>query len=183
MSSVLLVKNALCASTRLDSLVKRCGFDRIEQSVSLSSLPQRLTGVVPDLVIIDVPSQEQDAVHILEELSQRRQLPPVLLFVRAGQTVLLPEVFCVARPMRISLLLPQIARRFPQLTESCEGLRSAAWQKSWTDKAKALLMQQKGWDEQTAHHYLEKQAMDQRIRRWQAAQNIVEAIKKEGEQQ
>ena len=34
-----------------------------------------------------------------------------------------------------------------------------------------------------AHHYLEKQAMDQRIRRWQAAQNIVEAIKKEGEQQ
>ena len=72
MSSVLLVKNALCASARLDSLVKRCGFDRIEQSVSLSSLPQRLTGVVPDLVIIDVPSQEQDAVHILEELSQRR---------------------------------------------------------------------------------------------------------------
>ena len=181
MSSVLLVKNALCASARLDSLVKRCGFDRIEQSVSLSSLPQRLTGVVPDLVIILTVAVGVGV--FLEELSQRRQLPPVLLFVRAGQTVLLPEVFCVARPMRISLLLPQIARRFPQLTESCEGLRSAAWQKSWTDKAKALLMQQKGWDEQTAHHYLEKQAMDQRIRRWQAAQNIVEAIKKEGEQQ
>lgn len=180
MLRVLLVNNALSAQTRLISLIHRCGWQLSQQVSTLSAACVELNQAKAELVLVDIPSQEEAALNQLIEMAAEFPDTCFLFWVskKMKAKISADNMIVCPRPLRLDSVLKQIREQAPELLKRSPKLKNLDKQIRQTEQAKRLLIES-GMSEDEAHHTLEKIAMNQRITRSEAALQILKTYQQE----
>lgn len=184
---VLLVDAQPARSSLLKRALLENGYELVERSYDVSQMFALVTQTRPDIVVlgIDVP----DAVTIRQMVALKEQAPlPVIIFSEKGTPQIIQQVvqagvsaFIVddIQPQRFpSIINIAVARFFAQqgLIRELEQTRSKLAERKILDRAKGLLMKQKGISEDEAYRSLRKLAMDKGLPIVTVAENIVDVM-------
>ena len=180
MLRVLLVNNALSAQARLISLIHRCGWQLSQQVSTLSAACIQLNQAGAELVLVDIPSQEETALSQLAEMTAKFPDTYFLFWVskKLNAELSARNVIVCLRPLRLDGVLKQISEQAPELLQRSPKLKNLAEQIRQIAQAKRVLIES-GMSEDEAHHTLEKMAMNQRISRCEAALQVIKTYQQE----
>jgi response regulator NasT len=138
----------------------------------------------PDLLVIDSAMPDDALLSRLRELSLHSPLPIVLFTqedsrefiykaVRAGVSSYIVDGL---NQNRVGYILEVAVARFSEtdrLRRELEDTRANLAERKAVERAKGILMKQRGFDEPQAYHALRKMAMDKNLRIGQVAENVL----------
>jgi len=147
-----------------------------------------VTRLAPDVVIIDSESPSRDTLEHVATLSAHNPRPVVVFaeddsdepMLRAMQAGVSAYVVAGLQPHRLASVLKVAMARFEQdkaLREQLVQAESALSSRRTIERAKAILMEQGGRDEDAAHKQLRKLAMDRGEKLVPLAERIIDAHK------
>jgi response regulator NasT len=138
----------------------------------------------PDLVVIDSGSPGDGLLARLRELTTCRPLPVVLFTEEDSRTVIEEAVRAGVNAyivdglthQRLAIILEVAMARFREnqrLRQELERAKNSLAERKVVERAKGILMKQRGFDEPQAYHALRKMAMDRNLRIGEVAENVV----------
>ena len=170
----------------LERALADCGHQVVARVATSEDLFARVAEVQPDVIIIDLDSPDRDTLEHMRGIS-RDQPRPVVMFAedddsgtiqKAIQAGVSAYVVDGLSPHRIKPLLEVAIARFREyqaLRDELEATRNTLAERKVIERAKGVLMRQKGMDEEAAYQALRRAAMDQNLRLGQVARNLVAA--------
>jgi two-component system, response regulator / RNA-binding antiterminator len=138
----------------------------------------------PDVIIVDMDSPSRDTLEQMRCIN-RDQPRPIVMFAESEDRNLIHDavqagvsayiVDGLGHKRVIPILEVAIARfnEFQNLRRELEETRLSLAERRMLDRAKALLMEQRGWTEKQAYQALRKMAMDRNLRMGQVAEQLV----------
>jgi AmiR/NasT family two-component response regulator len=139
----------------------------------------------PDLVILDVKMPGLDGLAAAEQISEER-LAPVLVLTAFSQQDLVERAAraramgYLVKPFQKSDVVPAIElamarhRELATLEEEVEDLQERLGTRTLVDRAKGVLMDRYRMKEADAFRFLQKTAMDRRLRLAEVARRVLE---------
>lgn len=185
MLRVMLVDDAQKDVSLLKEGLKAAGYDVIEVAMSAAALLDRVAAEQPDVIIIDSDSPTRDTLEQLSFVSAR-QPRPIVLFTedRANATIQAAlkagvSAYIVAgmQPDRLQPILDVAVARFEQdraLRDELNAVNERLAERKVVERAKGILMQQKGIAEEDAFRLMRKLAMDRNRKLLDVAQQIID---------
>jgi two-component system, response regulator / RNA-binding antiterminator len=185
MLRVMLVDDAQKDVSLLKEGLKAEGYDVIEVAMSASALLDRVAAEQPDVIIIDSDSPTRDTLEQLSFVSAR-QPRPIVLFTedRANATIQAAlkagvSAYIVAgmQPHRLQPILDVAVARFEQdraLRDELNAVNERLAERKVVERAKGILMKQKGIAEEDAFRLMRKLAMDRNRKLLDVAQQIID---------
>ena len=172
-------------SSPLKEGLRQAGFDVVETTSTAAALLDRVAAVAPDVIIIDTDSPTRDTLEQLSFVSRERPRPIVLFTADGGSATIQASLkagvsaYVVAgmHPDRLKPVLDVAVARFRQEQALREELRDAydkLAERKLVERAKGLLMRDKGVDEGEAFRLMRKLAMDRNRRLADVAQQIID---------
>lgn len=177
---VLLIAERAEQGDELEAALRAAGHQLVARSGLQSGYGQRLAGLAAELLILSIDRVTRELLRELRLLSI-----PLLIFaarqgeveteevLRAGVSAYVVDGF---KRERLAAVMELAQARFKQV----EGLRlelsksrQALEERKEIDRAKGIIMKQKGCSEEDAYQLLRKAAMDQNKRIGEVARNIV----------
>jgi len=185
MLRVMLVDDSQKEVSLLKEGLLAAGYDVVEVSTSAAALLDRVAAVSPDVIIIDSDSPTRDT---LEQLSfvNARQPRPIVLFTEDRDNATIQaalkagvSAYIVAgiHPDRLRPILDVAVARFEQdraLRDELKSTQDRLAERKVIERAKGLVMKQKGVDEEEAYRVMRKLAMDRNRRLLEIAQQIID---------
>lgn len=170
----------------LAPLLKEYGLREQRYAVSGGEARRLLRECNFELIVVNTPLPDEYGAELSAECARRTDAGVVLLApaVHADETSARVEddgVFVVAKPFGRAILFQAIKlaqasrRRIVGLRRENERLQEKLTEMRLAGRAKAALMRYLNMTEDQAHRYLEKQAMDLRISKGDAARNVLAA--------
>ena len=165
--------------------LKVAGYDVVEVSTSAVALLDRVAALRPDVIIIDTDSPTRDTLEQLSFVSAR-QPRPIVLFTEDRDNATIQaalkagvSAYVVAgmRPDRLQPILDVAVARFEQdraLRDELKSVQDRLAERKLVERAKGILMKQKGVDEDEAFRLMRKLAMDRNRRLLDVAQQIID---------
>jgi response regulator NasT len=161
------------------------GHEVVAVAQSGADLVEQCRAQKPDLVITDIKMPDMDGIQAAGQICREYPIPIILisafhdaeLIERASADYILAYL---VKPIKQADLEPAIAlamRRFEQfqaLHKEAADLRQALEDRKLIERAKGILMK-KGWDEESAFHRMQKQAMDRNQKLVEIARLIITA--------
>jgi len=151
-----------------------------------SFLPERLTQIQPDMIVVDAESQGRDILeHVV--MATRHERRPIVMFsddedtsyVRKAIAAGVSAYVAAGTPNEhIKPVLDVAMARFEheeKLRRELADARNQLEERKVIDRAKGLLMSRQGLSEEDAYKRLRKAAMDKGIRLAEVAQRLVDA--------
>ena len=148
-------------------------------------LTERLAQLQADLVIVDAESDARDALeHVV--MATRDERRPIVMFTSDEDTSHVPQAVAAGvtayivdglAPERIRPILTVAMARFRHqeaLLAALDSARGELQDRKLIDRAKGLLMQRQGLDEQAAYAKLRKTAMDRGLKLAEVAQRMLD---------
>ena len=147
-------------------------------------LQARVQESKPDIIIVDMDSPSRDTLEQMRCIT-RDQPRPIVMFAESEDRNLIHDavqagvsayiVDGLGHKRVIPILEVAIARfnEFQNLRRELEETRLSLAERRTLDRAKALLMEQRGWTEKQAYQALRKMAMDRNLRMGQVAEQLV----------
>jgi two-component system, response regulator / RNA-binding antiterminator len=138
--------------------------------------------VQPDVIIIDMASPRRDTLESMHVLARER---PIIMFVdssdsQATQTAIRAGVTAYIidglNPKRVKPILDVAIARFQEhheLRQELEKAKATLTGRKVIERAKGILMKERGLDEESAYCVLRKQAMEQNKRLVDVAQTLL----------
>jgi response regulator NasT len=182
---VMLIDNDHVRRDGLRDSLLGAGYDVITfEAVSLG-LMERMGELAPDVIIIETESPDRDTLEHLCAMS-RHQPRPVVMFtdddneetirqaIRAGVTSYVVEGIA---PEHIRPVLQVALARFQEeqaLRRDLETARTQLAERKLVDRAKGVIMRQKGVSEDEAYTLLRKLAMNRRLKLGEVAQQVID---------
>jgi response regulator NasT len=149
-------------------------------------LPERLTQIQPDMIVVDAESQGRDILeHVV--MATRDERRPIVMFSDDNDTSYVRKAIAagvsayVAAGTPVEHIKPVIdvaLARFDheeRLRRELADARNQLEERKVVDRAKGLLMSRQGLSEQEAYARLRKAAMDKGIRLAEVAQRLIDA--------
>lgn len=173
------------------SLLKKAlldnGYEVLEVLSDITRLVQRARYHEPDLLVIGIDMPEPQSVDHLVTLKKEWPLPVVMFaeketpqiieqIVRAGVSAFIVDD---VQPQRFRSIINIAVARFREqqgLIDELEKTRHKLAERKVLEKAKGMLMQQKGLSEDEAYSSLRKMAMDKGQPIAQVAQSIIDVM-------
>jgi response regulator NasT len=167
-----------------DSLIES-GYDVIEVTSSAAVLLDRVAAMQPDVIIIDTESPTRDTLEQLSFVSAR-QPRPIVLFTEDRENATIQaaikagvSAYIVAgmQPERLRPILDVAVARFEQdraLRDELKVAQGRLVERKVVERAKGILMQQKGVSEDEAFRLMRKLAMDRNRKLLDVAQQIID---------
>jgi len=185
MLRVMLVDDSHEEVSPLKEGLLQAGYDVVETASTAAALLARVAAVQPDVIIIGTDSPTRDT---LEQLSfvNRDHPRPIVLFTddRDGATIQASlragvSAYIVAgmQPERLKPILDVAVARFEQERALRDELRDAhdkLAERKVVERAKGILMRQKGVGEDEAFRMMRKLAMDRNRRLADVAQQVID---------
>lgn len=148
------------------------------------ALAARVAEHKPDVVLIETESPNRDVLEQLAVMSSSAPRPVVLFTedahdesIRAAlQAGVSAYIVDGLAPNRLAPIMRVAMERFEadqRLRAELEGARLALEERKLVDRAKGILMKQRGIDEEEAFALLRKHAMDRAIRLGEAARQVI----------
>jgi two-component system, response regulator / RNA-binding antiterminator len=145
-----------------------------------------VTRLSPDVVIVDSESPSRDTLEHVATLSSRNPRPVVVFAEDDGENPLREAMragvsaYVVAglQPHRLASVLRVAIARFEQdkaLREQLAQAQSELSSRKLVERAKGILMQQSGLNEDEAYRHLRKVAMDRGEKLVQVAERVIDA--------
>jgi response regulator NasT len=137
------------------------------------------------VVIIDLDSPDRDTLENMAIVS-RDNPRPIILFsaqddsdtiqkaVRAGVSAYIVDGLSAKRVRPIIDVAIARFREFQAMRDELEHTRDKLSERKLVERAKGLLMKQRGFDEEEAYSALRKLAMERNQRLVQVAQNVID---------
>jgi response regulator NasT len=148
-------------------------------------LPDRLTQIAPDMIIVDAESQARDTLeHVVVATRDARR--PIVLFTNDGDTTHVRDAIAAGvtayvvdglAPERVRPVLEVALARFQHeesLRRELADARSQLSERKTVDRAKGYLMKSHGLSESDAYARLRKTAMDKGLKISEVAQRILD---------
>ena len=160
------------------------GYVDISTSASCSEARRMVFDNEFDLVVINAPLADESGEELASMITEQT-LAGVIMVVRSQylettETIMgASGVLVVAKPVIKQLffqtlgLARSMRRRLTVLQNENNKLQKKIEEIKLIDRAKWMLIQNLGMDEQQAHRYIEKQAMDLRKSRYDVASSIL----------
>lgn len=162
------------------------GFNLIATLPADVFLADRLAQLQPDMIIVDAESAARDALeHVV--IATRDARRPIVLFTNDNDTRHVKDAvaagvsaYIVAglAPQRIRPILDVAMARFQHeqaLRAELADAKTELQDRKTIDRAKGILMQRQGLNEQAAYEKLRKAAMDKGIKLSDVAQRLIDA--------
>ena len=146
--------------------------------------PARVRELAPDVVVVSTDSPSRDAIEDMRR-STEQQPRPIALFVdqsdpatiaaamEAGVSAYVVKGLAQDRVRSVVDVAVGHFNRYHAMREELERARLTLLERKAVDRAKGLLMEQRGLGEEAAYKLLRKLAMDQNKRIGEVAQEIV----------
>ncbi|MBI3528194.1 MAG: ANTAR domain-containing protein [Betaproteobacteria bacterium] len=168
--------------------LEQAGHRVVAQVHSTIQLPQLVAELKPDVIIIDTNSPDRDTLEHICVITQDAPRPIVMFSadgnmekireaVRAGVSAYVVDGLSAER---VQPIIDVAIARFEELQALHNELASAQTQladRKHIDKAKGILMKQKGLPEEEAYRMLRKMAMDRSLKLAEAAEQVIKAAK------
>jgi response regulator NasT len=148
-------------------------------------LPERLTQIQPDMIIVDAESQARDTLeHVV--LATRDARRPIVLFTEDDDTTHVGDAIAAGVSAyvvaglgadRVKPVLDVALARFRHeeaLRRELADARAQLSERKAVERAKGVLMQRHGIGESEAHARLRKTAMDKGLKLGEVAQRILD---------
>lgn len=177
---ILVLSNSEIPAGILREMLPRDSFPSVLFAASITAARRTLLAREVDLLVIDAPLQKESALRFAQEIAQR-STPGLLLLMGAElyhqQAARLEEAGIPVLPKPISKamlqhsvrLLCTAQKRLYIAQRETMDLQQKMQEVRIIASAKRLMQEQLGWEEERAHRYLQKRAMDQCCTKYEAA--------------
>jgi response regulator NasT len=181
---VLLLTHDLERGELLKQPLLACGHDVLAETMTHADLLAGIEANNPDLLVIDSATPSDELLSRLRELSLHSPLPVVLFARKASRDTIHKAVragvsACVVDGLesrRVASIVEVAIARFSEterLRRELESTRANLLERKAVERAKGILMKQRGFDEPQAYHALRKMAMDRNLRIGEVAENVI----------
>ena len=182
--SVLLIDDNPARAEIVESGLREAGYRLLARLQGTQDLPARVRELAPDVVVVSTDSPSRDAIEDMRR-STEQQPRPIALFVdqsdpatiaaamEAGVSAYVVNGLAQDRVRSVVDVAVGHFNRYHAMREELERARLTLLERKSVDRAKGLLMEQRGMGEEAAYKLLRKLAMDQNKRIGEVAQEIV----------
>ena len=185
MLRVMLVDDSRKDVSLLKESLSAAGYDVVEVSTSAVALLDRVAALQPDVIIIDSDSPTRDTLEQLAFVNAMQPRPIVMFTedrdnvtiqaaIRAGVTA---YIVAGMQPERLAPILDVAVARFEQervLREELKSVHERLAERKVIERAKGILIKQKGMTEEEAFALIRKMAMDRSRKLADVAQQIID---------
>lgn len=137
-----------------------------------------------DVILIDLESPDRDTLEYLSTLN-RESPKPIVMFaesddstiiqaaIKAGVSAYVVDGLSHQRLQPIMKVAIARFREYQAMRAELDKTRNQLAERKVIERAKGILMQQKGMDEANAYHALRKMAMDRNLRLVEVAESVI----------
>ena len=181
---ILIVDQNASRASVLEEGFREAGYDDVVIVREVQNLLRRIVDINPDVIFIDLENPHRDVLEHMFQVS--RSVPrPIAMFVdqsdtatieRAIEAGVVTYVVDGLRKERVKPILDTTVSRFnafKRLRDERDGARQALEERKIVDRAKGMLMSQRGLTEADAYEWLRKTAMNENRRLAEVAQHII----------
>lgn len=182
--SVLLIDDNPARAEIVEAGLRDAGYVLLERLDGTYDLAARVSALKPDIIVVSVDSPGRDAIEDLRRTTER-QPRPIALFtdrsdaatiaaaMEAGVSAYVVKGLAQERVQPVVDVAVAHFNRYHVLREELDRARLSLVERKTVDRAKGLLMSQKGIDEDAAYKLLRRLAMEQNKRIGEVAQDIL----------
>jgi response regulator NasT len=184
--SILIVDEDRVRATIIEDGLREAGHQRVTVIDSTQDVARRVVEIAPDVVVIDLENPDRDRLEHFFTLSRALQ-KPVAMFVDRSDAAAIGAAIEAGvsayvvdglRKDRVKSILDMAILRFnaySRLQRELDEARTALEDRRLIDRAKAILIEQRGLSEPDAYNLLRKTAMNQNRRIVDIAQSLITA--------
>jgi len=183
---ILIVDQNVMRASILEEGLREAGHSDVIVVRDMQNLLRRIVDADPDVIFIDLENPNRD---VLEQMFQVSRLVrrPVAMFVDKSDASMIEAAIDAGvgayvvddlRKERVQPILDTCIGRFNafnRLREELERTRAALEERKLVERAKGILMRQRGLSEEVAFTLLRKTAMDSNMRLAEVAQSVITA--------
>jgi response regulator NasT len=182
--SVLLIDDNPARADIVESGLSAAGYRLLARLEGTQDLTQRVRELEPDVVVVSIDSPSRDAIEDMRR-STEQQPRPIALFVdqsdpatiaaamEAGVSAYVVKGLAQDRVRSVVDVAVAHFNRYHAMREELDRARLTLLERKAIERAKGLLMEQKGLNEDAAYKLLRKLAMDQNKRIGEIARDLV----------
>ncbi len=182
--SVLLIDDNPARAEIVESGLRDAGYVLLERLGGTYDLLARVVALKPDVIVVSIDSPSRDAIEDLRRTPEQ-QPRPIALFadrsdpatiaaaMEAGVCAYVVKGLAQDRVQSVVDVAVAHFNRYHVMREELDRARLSLVERKTVDRAKGLLMEQKGIGEEAAYRLLRKLAMDQNKRIGEVAQDIL----------
>jgi response regulator NasT len=183
---VLIVDQNLLRASILEEGLREAGYRDLIVVRDMQNLLRRILDEEPDVILIDLENPNRDVLEQMFQVS-RVVRKPVAMFVDqsdrstieaaidAGVGAYVVDGLRKERVQSIVDMTISRFRAFEKLRNELDDTRRQLADRKLIDRAKGILMKQRGIGEERAYELLRKAAMDANLRLAQVAQSVITA--------
>jgi two-component system, response regulator / RNA-binding antiterminator len=182
--SVLLIDDNPARADIVAAGLATAGYVLLARLGGTQDLPARVDELRPDVIVVSIESPSRDAIEDMRRSTAQRPRP-IALFVdrsdpatiaaamEAGVSAYIVKGLAEDRVQSVIDVAVAHFNRYHAMREELDRTRLSLVERKAVDRAKGLLMEQRGLSEEAAYRLLRKLAMDQNKRIGEVAQDIV----------
>jgi response regulator NasT len=183
---VLVVDESAERADTLGAALRQAGYEVVASLTSPLALLRTIETLEPEVIVIDVDSPSRDVLEHLVVVTQHTPRP-IVMFAADGSPAAIREatragvsayvVDGLDRKSIKAIVDAAVARfvEFQVLRTRLAEANLKLEERKLVEKAKGLLMRQRGIDEEAAHATLRKMAMDRSLKLADVAQRVIDA--------
>ncbi|HJQ58452.1 MAG TPA: ANTAR domain-containing protein [Vineibacter sp.] len=181
---ILLVDDDTQRGAMLARTLTAAGHLIVAHASGTDELLEQVRAHEPDMIIVDVSSPNRDMLEQMRHVS-REQARPIVMFVdatdetmaieavRAGVTSYVVDGLSAARVKPIMDVAIARFRALQELRDELDQARASLVERKLVERAKGILMAQRGLSEEQAYGALRKLAMDKGKRLAEIAEQVI----------
>ena len=182
--SVVLIDDNPARAEIVESGLRDAGYVLLARLDGTYDLAARVSVLQPDVIVISIDNPGRDAIEDLRRTTEQ-QPRPIALFadrsdpatiaagMEAGVSAYVVKGLTQDRVQPVVDVAVAHFNRYHAMREELERARLSLVERKTVDRAKGLLMEQKGIGEEAAYKLLRKLAMDQNKRIGEVAQDLL----------
>lgn len=183
---VLIVDENPVRAAILEAGLREAGFTRLARVDAMDDLPAKVGAIDPDVILIDLENPSRDTLEHMFQVS-REVRRPIAMFVDqsdanmiaasvdAGVSAYVVDGLRKERVRPILDLTISRFRAFARLRDELDEARAALEERKLIERAKGILMKQRGLSEEAAYQALRRTAMNQKRKLVDVALGVVTA--------
>ncbi|HEV7632466.1 MAG TPA: ANTAR domain-containing protein [Steroidobacteraceae bacterium] len=185
---VLIVDQNLMRASILEEGLREAGYRHLVVVRDMQNLLRRIVDEEPDVILIDLENPNRDVLEQMFQVSRvvRR---PIAMFVDRSDTGMIEAAIDAGvgtyvvdglRKDRVKAIVDTTISRFKafsRLRDELDKTRQQLEDRKLIDRARGILMKERGLSEEEAYNLMRKAAMSENLRISQVAQSIITAAK------
>jgi response regulator NasT len=185
---ILIVDQNVMRASILEDGLREAGYAKVTVLRDMQNLMRRIVDIDPDVIFIDLENPNRDVLEQMFQVS-RSVRRPIAMFVDRSDTDMIEAAVDAGvgayvvdglRKERIKSVLDTAVSRFNsfnRLREELDRAKAALDERKLVERAKGILMKERGITEEVAYSLMRKAAMNESRRISEVAQSVVTAAR------